>query len=74
MLNKVRNILIVTVMYAIYCAWVKCNCEKISYYDFDIKTCIKENVIFYCSVFNLVFNDRNQKKLISRYKEQICKL
>ena len=76
MLNKIRNtgILIVTVMYAIYCAWVKCNCEKINYCDFDIKTCIKENVIFYCNVFNLVLKDVNQRNLIRKYKEQICKL
>ena len=72
--NNVRNIIIVTIMYSIYCAWVKCNVELHSFKDFDLKSFVKQQVIFYANVFNYVFKDNHRRKIMQKYKESICKV
>ena len=66
--NNVRNIIIVTIMYAVYCPWVKCNVKLHSFKDFVLKSFVKQQVIFYTNVFNYVFKDNHRRKTIQKYK------
>ena len=43
--NEIKNIVIVTVMYAIYSTWVKCSFENICYSTIDLSHIIKEYII-----------------------------
>ena len=72
--NEVRNIVIVIVMYAIYCTWVKCNVEKISYSEAKVMQLVKEYISFYTNVFCHIFQDRRKSQLLKMYKEKICNL
>ena len=40
--NEIKNIVVVTVMYAIYSTWVKCSFENICYSTIDLNYIIKE--------------------------------
>ena len=72
--NEVQNIVIVIVMYAIYCRWVKCNVKKNSYSEARVMQFVKEYTSFYTSVFCRVFEDRHKSQLLKMYKEKICNL
>ena len=61
-------------MYSIYYTWVKCKVELHSFKDFDLKSFVKQQVIFYANVFNYVFEDNHRRKLLQKHKESICKL
>ena len=60
-------------MYSIYCALVKCTVELHSFKDFDLKSFVKQQVIFYTNMFNYVFKDNHRIKIMQKYKESICK-
>ena len=70
--NEVQNIAIVIVMYAIYCTWVKCNVEKISYSETKVMQFVKGYISFCTNVFFHVFEDRRKSQLLKMYKEKIC--
>ena len=55
--NEIKNIVIVTVMYAIYSTWVKCSFENICYSTIDLNHIIKEYIILYCNTFSQMYED-----------------
>ena len=60
--NEIKNIVVVTVMYAIYSTWVKCSFENICYSTIDLNHIIKEYIILYCNTFSLTYEDICKKK------------
>ena len=72
--NEVWNFVLVIVMYAIYCTWVKCNVETISYSEARGLQFVKEYTHFYTDVFCHVFEDRRKSQLLKMYKGKICNL
>ena len=70
--NEIKNIVVVTVMYAIYSTWVKCSFKNICYRTIDLNQIIKEYIILYCNTFSFmkIYVKKNNAKT---YKERICK-
>ena len=71
--NEIKSIVIVTVMYATYCTWVKCSFDNLCYNSVNLYQIIKEYIVFYCNVFVYMYKDVESKNCLTHYKEQICK-
>ena len=69
-----RHLCIVIVSFIIYAMWCKCSVEKINYALVNLKTDIRQQLLFYLSVFESILTDRRRRHFSNTMKCMIEKL